>query len=108
LQDDRRAVREQPYQLVVAHLVGDPGADAARRGEGPISEGAAVLGDPEEWRPQAALGDELIDRIGIEQVGERPGQVCGRSQQRLLTPVLGAEPVTPSAVFFSCVTKPRR
>ena len=77
LQDDGRPAREEAEQLVVAHLVGDRGADAAALGELAVAEGAAVLCDPEEGGAKAAPRDELVDGALVEELEQPSGQVGG-------------------------------
>jgi hypothetical protein len=52
--------------LVVADLVGDAGTNSAGSAEHLVREGRAILGDPEKGSTQAALRDELVDRISVE------------------------------------------
>jgi hypothetical protein len=91
LQNKGRAVSEQPDQLVVADLVGDAGANSTGSGEHLVCHRRAVLGDPQERRTQAALGDELVDGVGVEKVCERRRQFGSRSEQCLPSPVLSGE-----------------
>ena len=91
LQHHRRPVGEQPDELVVADLVGDAGADAAGSGEGLVGQRVAALGHPQERGPQPALGDQFVDRIAAQQIGEGARQVVRRGEQRLLPPVVRRE-----------------
>jgi hypothetical protein len=73
LEDDRGPVGEQGEQLVVGGLVGDRRAHAPALGEGPVRQRGAVLGDPDERSTKPTAGDELVDGV----VGEEVGEVAG-------------------------------
>ena len=88
LQHDRRAVGEEPQQLVVARLVGDARAGPAAGRERAVGQGRPVLRDPQERGAEAAPRDELVDGVVREQVAEPARQVRRAAQQRPGSPVL--------------------
>jgi hypothetical protein len=95
LQHQSRAVSKEPDELVITDLICNSSPNAARRGEGPDGEGCTVLRDAEERDPQTALGDQLVDRICIEQLAKSTSRkIASWGQQRLLPPVLTRELIT--------------
>ena len=95
LQHQSRPVGKEPDQLVIADLICDAGSDTAGRGKCLVGKGRAVLGNPEERGSQTARGHELVDHIGIEQLGKAIRRKLARwGQQRLLPPVLTRELIT--------------
>jgi hypothetical protein len=82
LQDDGAAVGEQPEHRVGGHLVADLRARAAGAGEPLGVDDGAILGDPQERRPQTPPGEQLVDGGEVEQVGEGGAGVGGARQQR--------------------------
>src|SRR5215217_9440585 len=95
LQHQSRPVGKEPDQLVIADLICDAGTNTAGRGKCLVGKGRAVLGNPEEWSSQTARGHELVDCIGIEQLGKAIwSELVSWGQQRLLPPVLTRELIT--------------
>jgi hypothetical protein len=95
LQHQSRAVSKEPDELVITDLICNSGPNAARGGEGPVGEGCTVLRDAEERGPQTALGNQLVDRICIEQLAKSTSRkIASWGQQRLLPPVLTRELIT--------------
>jgi hypothetical protein len=88
LQYQRRAVGEEPDELVIADLIGDSRADATLSSKGLVSESCAVLGDAQEWGSQTSLGYQLIDCVRTEQFAESAREIGSWGQQWLLSPVL--------------------
>ena len=70
LEDEGRPVMELAPQAGVVKLVADRRSDTGGRGERRGRKGRTVLGDPKERGPQSSCGDEFVDRVGREQVGE--------------------------------------
>ena len=91
LQHHGRAAGEQVDELVVAGLVGDAGTDATTGGEGRVGQCVAVFGHPQERRPQPSFGDQLVDRVGTQQIDEGATELVGRREQWRPAPVFGAE-----------------
>src|SRR5215210_173732 len=91
LEDQCRPIREETDKLVVADLVGDCGPHAARSGEGLLGERRPVLGHPQKWCPESALGNEFVDGFAIQQLSEVARQLRGSREQSLPAPVVGRE-----------------
>jgi len=91
LEHQRRAVGEEPDELVIAHLIGDSRADATLSSKGLVGESHAVLGDAQEWGSQTSLGYQLIDCVRVEQFAESAREIGSWGQQWLLSPVLISE-----------------
>ena len=49
LQHQSRALGEEPDELVITYLIGDPSTNASGRSEGLVGKSGAALGDPDEW-----------------------------------------------------------
>ena len=81
LEDQRRPIREQADELVVADLVGDCRPHAARSGEGLLGERRTVLGHPQKWGPESTLGNEFVDRLAVQQLSESARQIRGRGSR---------------------------
>jgi hypothetical protein len=91
LEHEGRALGEVVQHGVVTHLVRDGRTDPPTAGEAAVLERRAVARHAQEGRAQAAARDELVDRVGGEQVVERLGQVFRAVEQRLARPVAVGE-----------------
>ena len=91
LEHQRRAIRERGQHLVVGRLVRDRGAGSSAPGERSRRSDRAVLRHAQERRPQPTLGHQLVDRGGVDQVGEARRELSRARQSRPATPVLLGE-----------------
>ena len=80
-------VGEQPHQLSSLTWSATPAPTPPPAVKARSARVGAVLGDPQERRAQPAPGDQLVDRVGVEQVGEGLRQpVAPRVSRRLAAP----------------------
>ena len=78
LQHNRCASGELGQHLGGVHLVGHLRAESGRPEVAVLGQHVALLGQPDERRAHPALGDQLVDRVGREQIAEVAGQRAGR------------------------------
>ena len=87
LEHQRRAIGERRQHLVVGRLVRDCGPGSSTPGERSCRSDRAVLRHAQERRPQPALGHQLVDCRGVDQVGEARRELSRAGQSRRTTPV---------------------
>ena len=78
LQHYRCAGGEFAEHLRRVDLIGHLGAESRRPEVTVPGQHVTLLGQPDERRAYPALGDQLIDRVGREQITEVAGQRTGR------------------------------
>ena len=87
LQHDGRPVGDERQHPVIGDLIGHLGPGATGAGIPRRIDHRPVLGQPQERRTEATAGQQLIDRVQVQQVAECCPVVIRRGQQRLRPPV---------------------